>query len=109
LALFSISLSAFAQLLMKIGMSSGLAGNSALAVVMNPHVAGGFVAYGIGALLWLKVLSRVELSLAYPLVSLAFVVVAVLSWLVLGEHLSATRILGISSIVVGVVLIGGWS
>jgi drug/metabolite transporter (DMT)-like permease len=108
-ALFSISLSAFAQLLMKIGMSSTLAENSMFAVATNPYVAGGFAAYGIGAVLWLKVLSRVDLSLAYPLVSLAFVMVAVLSWLVLGERLSAGRIMGIGLIVIGVALIGALS
>ena len=47
-----------------------------------------------------------ELSLAYPLVSLAFVMVAVLSWVVLGERLSAGRIMGIGLIVIGVALIG---
>jgi hypothetical protein len=51
---------------MKIGMSSTLAENSMFAVATNPYVAGGFAAYGTGAVLWLKVLSRVELSLAYP-------------------------------------------
>jgi hypothetical protein len=55
---------------MKIGMSSNLAENSVFAVATNPYVVGGFVAYGIGAVLWLKVFSRAELSLAYPLVSL---------------------------------------
>jgi undecaprenyl phosphate-alpha-L-ara4N flippase subunit ArnE len=105
-ALFSISLSALAQLLMKLGMSSYQAGNSVLFAATNPYVAAGFTAYGAGALLWLKVLSRVELSLAYPLVSLAFVLVAILSWLVLGEHLSVTRMLGMGFIVVGIALIG---
>ena len=99
-ALSSISLSAFAQLLMKIGMSSDPAENSILAVATNPYVAGGFAAYGIGAVLWLKVL---------PLVSLAFVLVAVLSWLVLGERLSASRIMGIGLIVIGVALLGALS
>jgi multidrug transporter EmrE-like cation transporter len=108
-ALSSISLSAFAQLLMKIGMSANPAENSILAVATNPYVAGGFAAYGIGAVLWLKVLSRVELSLAYPLVSLAFVLVAVLSWLVLGERLSASRIMGIGLIVIGVALLDALS
>ena len=106
LALFSISLSAFAQLLMKIGMSSPQAGSSVIVAAINPYVAAGFAAYGASALLWLKVLSRVELSLAYPLVSLAFVLVAILSWAVLGEHLSITRMLGIGLIVLGIALIG---
>src|SRR6476646_3410254 len=106
LAVFSISLSAFAQLLMKLGMSSNQASSSIFVIATNPYVAAGFAAYGAGALLWLKVLSRVELSLAYPLVSLAFVLVAILSWLVLGEHLSVTRILGIGFILLGIALIG---
>jgi undecaprenyl phosphate-alpha-L-ara4N flippase subunit ArnE len=113
IALLSIVLSAAAQLLMKIGMTSvgstGLGGNSLLAAASNIYVAGGFAAYGIGAILWLKVLSRVELSLAYPLVSLAFVVVTVLSWLVLGERLSAGRIAGIALIVIGVAVMGALS
>ena len=85
LAICSISLSAFAQLLMKIGMSSNQPGNSIFFAATNPHVVAGLAVYGAGAILWLKVLSRVELSLAYPLVSFAFVLVAIMSWLVLGS------------------------
>lgn len=113
IALSSISLSAIAQLLMKFGMlgvrSSGATGNSLLiAAVINPYVFSGFAAYGIGAVLWLKVLSQADLSLAYPMVSLGFILVAMLSWVVLGEQLPLVRILGIALIVVGVALIG-WS
>lgn len=106
IALFSIALSACAQLLMKIGMSSNQAEHSVFIAAANPYVAAGFAAYGAGALLWLKVLSRVDLSLAYPLVSFAFVLVAILSWVVLGEHLSFFRILGMSFIILGIAVIG---
>jgi uncharacterized membrane protein len=109
IALFSISLSASAQVLMKIGMSSTTADASIMEAATNYYVLSGFAAYGIGAVLWLKVLSRVELSLAYPLVSLAFVLVAILSWLVLGERLSPSRIIGIALIVAGVTLMGALS
>jgi multidrug transporter EmrE-like cation transporter len=114
IALLSISLSAVAQLLMKIGMtglrSSGLIGSTLLiATATNPYITGGFAAYGLGAVFWLKVLSRADLSLAYPLVSLGFLLVAVLSWLLLGEHLSLGRVAGIALIVLGVALIGYFS
>ena len=112
LAFSSVSISALAQLLMKTGMTevggAGLTGTALLfATSTDPYVIGGFAAYGVGALLWLKVLSQTDLSLAYPLVSMGFVLVALLSWLVLGEHLSVGRISGIVLIVAGVALIGG--
>ena len=111
LAFFSIALSAAAQLLMKIGMSgigsSALTGApSLIAAIGNPYVAGGFAAYGIGAILWLQVLSRADLSMAYPLVSIGFVLVAGLSWLVLGEPLSIGRVVGTVLIIAGVVFMG---
>lgn len=112
LALASISLSSIAQLLMKVG-TTGVrlavqSGSPAIfATVTNMHIVAGFAAYGIGAILWLSVLSRVDLSMAYPLVSLGFVLVAILSWLVLGEHMPPGRLMGIALIVAGVALVGG--
>lgn len=111
LALASIGLSAIAQLLMKMGMAElrtlGLGGLSLLTgAAANPLVISGFAAYGVGAVLWLLVLSRTELSVAYPLVSTGFVLVALMSWLFLGEHLSPARLGAISLIIAGVVLMG---
>jgi len=110
-AMVSISLSACAQLLMKMGMmnvpTSGSSGTELIfKVSTNPLILGGFLTYGIGAVLWLKVLSQTELSMAYPFVSLGFVLVAILSWLVLGEHLSVGRVVGIALVVAGVVIVG---
>jgi multidrug transporter EmrE-like cation transporter len=109
-ALISILLSAFAQLLMKIGMTAvrlaADGGSLLLAAALNPFVLGGLCAYGVSAVLWLLVLSRVPLSLAYPLVSLAFIAVVVLSALVLHEPVSATRIAAVALIVCGVIVLG---
>jgi len=111
IALASIGLSALAQLLMKVGMAglnaAGLSGTALLVgAATNVPVIAGFAAYGVGAVLWLLVLSRTELSLAYPLVSTGFVLVAAMSWLFLGEHLSLARIGAIGLIVAGVALMG---
>lgn len=111
IALLSIALSAIAQLLMKTGMMGLRASDMStvpllVATATNPYIVGGFAAYGIGAILWLKVLSRADLSLAYPLVSLGFILVALLSWLVLGERITTGRIAGMALIIAGVLVMG---
>ena len=110
-ALASIALSALAQLSMKIGMTrireAHVTGPElATRIVLSPHVIGGLAMYGVGAVLWLAVLSRVPLSMAYPLVSLGFVFVSVLAWSVLGESLPLLRVAGIACILVGVAMVG---
>ncbi|MCC7352237.1 MAG: EamA family transporter [Anaerolineae bacterium] len=101
------------QLAMKRGMTEvgfitgELARLPAMAVraFTTPHVLLGFVAYFVSAVLWLIVLSRVELSLAYPVVSLGYVLVVLTSWLLLGEQVNLLRWLGVFVICVGVYLV----
>jgi drug/metabolite transporter (DMT)-like permease len=115
LALVSISMSAVAQLLFKVGMSAGpvraaladgAAAGVARAVALSPGVLGGLALYGLGTVLWLGVLSRTELSQAYPFVGLSFVLTAVFGVVWFNDSLSAQRIAGIAAIVVGVYLVG---
>jgi drug/metabolite transporter (DMT)-like permease len=114
LALFSVGLSASAQLLMKLGMTlpsvrhalaSGT-GPTLVAILSTPQVVAGLAAYGIGALIWLVCLSRIPLVMAYPLVSLAIVAVVLSSVFVLGETVSPMGLFGSALVVAGVVLIG---
>jgi drug/metabolite transporter (DMT)-like permease len=60
--------------------------------------------YGFATLLWVYVLRTVPLATAYALFSLAFLIVPVLAWLVLGERISANTLLGGAIIVVGVIV-----
>jgi multidrug transporter EmrE-like cation transporter len=115
LILTSIGLGAVAQVLMKLGMTAapmrealgtGAPVRIVAAVLTSPGVMGGLALYGIGTVLWLGVLSRVELSQAYPFVGLSFVLAAVLGYFVFADALSATRVAGIVLIVAGVVLVG---
>jgi len=112
LALVSISLSAAAQILMKLGMidrdatAAEALVDKVLAVALNPYVVAGLGCYGLSAALWLVVLSKLPLSAAYPLVALAIVMVIVASNLLLGEVVSPIRIAGSALIVLGVVLVG---
>jgi drug/metabolite transporter (DMT)-like permease len=115
LILASVALGAVAQVLMKLGMTAapmrealatGAAVPVVLAVLTSPGVIGGLFLYGIATVLWLGVLSRMELSQAFPFVGLSFVLAAVLGYFVFAEAVSATRVAGIALIVAGVVLVG---
>lgn len=112
--LFSVGLSAFAQLLLKTGMSqpaitAKLAQTNWLqtlqAVFLNPYILAGFFMYGLGAVLWLWVLAKMELSAAYPFVGLSFLLTMFLGMGVLGETLTVTRVVGTILILSGCVLV----
>ncbi|MGO9109310.1 MAG: EamA family transporter [Thermoguttaceae bacterium] len=114
LILLSISFSAIAQVLFKWGMSSdavmrALAGGSpvnvAVAVFLSAGVLGGLSLYGIGTVLWLGVLSRTEVSQAYPFVGFGFALTALIGYFLFGDTLGPLRIGGIALVVLGVFLI----
>ena len=107
----SILLAVAGQLLMKRGMMLfGTFPVSQLLVklvpmFLNPWVFVGFVCFGLSSIFWLVVLSRMELSLVYPMVSVAYVLVALFSWYYFKENLSVIRWAGIALIILGVFLI----
>lgn len=110
LALVCVLMSSAAQLVMKRGLGPGgadvadVAGTYAQAFT-SPLVWLGLVLYGASAVLWLWVLSRLDVSLAYPLVSLGFVLTMLLGILWLGEPFSWLRVAGCTLIVLGVSLL----
>ncbi len=115
LILISVTLSAFAQVSFKLGVSSARAAvtvpssasalEAAVAMVMNPGVIGGLFLYGIGTLLWLQVLARTDLAQAYPFVGLGFVITAVFGALLFGEPITAMRMAGMLLVIGGIYVI----
>ncbi len=108
LAMFCVLLSSAAQLAMKRGLgvhTTASMGNTYLHAMGSPFVWLGLILYGTSAVLWLWVLSRLDVSVAYPLVSLGFVVTLTLGVLWLGEPFSWLRVAGCTLIVVGVSLL----
>lgn len=74
-------------------------------VARNPGILAAIASY-IGAFfVWMLILRRSSLSLAFPLSSLVFVVVLLGSWLGLGEHISLLHWVGVGVIVVGIGLL----
>ena len=79
---------------------------TALRVAKEPKLWIGLTLFGISALFWLVVLSRVPLSVAYPFVGLSYVMVVAFSRVVLNEHVPALRWLGVVIVAVGIAIIG---
>ena len=74
-------------------------------IALSPWVILGLVIYGAGTFFWLMVLSRVDLSFAYPMTSMSYILIVISSWYFLGEAISPLRIAGVSTVVAGVLLI----
>ena len=108
----SVGLNAAAQLLLRLGMRSGLpVGRTGLGllldVALRPGVVGGLACYAVSLVLWLLVLSRTEASFAYPFLGIGFVVVALASFLLLGESFTARKVAGTLIIAAGVAVMAG--
>jgi multidrug transporter EmrE-like cation transporter len=108
-----VLLNAAAQLLLKAGTNSlgvitltrdnwpGEFGRMAV----EPHFIAGVACYGVSLVVWILGLSRVPVSVAYPLLSLGYVINAIGAYYLLGEALTAARWAGIGFIIVGVWLV----
>jgi multidrug transporter EmrE-like cation transporter len=111
--LLGVLLNAAAQLLLKQGMRQigpvhmdwAQAMPMGLQVAANPYVLTGLFAYVVSVLVWLVVLSRVDVSFAYPMLSIGYIVNAIAAYYLFDESLSPTRMLGILVIIVGVMLV----
>ena len=59
----------------------------------------------VSVVVWIMALSRVQVSIAYPMLSIGYVVNAVAAWFLFGEALTVQRLVGIGFIVIGVFLV----
>jgi drug/metabolite transporter (DMT)-like permease len=113
LILLSVASGVAGQLAIKVGVTRagtvGIGDSGAIATLItafrSPLVWLGLALYGLGALAWILVLTRLDLSLAYPFLALNFILIAIASRLFLGEAIPALRWGGIAVICVGILLI----
>lgn len=112
--LISVTLSALAQIAMKFGMSqpgvqAAMGATDTMrmiwSIVTSPGVVGGVSLYVLSVFFWLRVLSKIDVSLAYPFVSLGFVLTMMFGWLILGESLGPLKIIGTLLVCGGVFLL----
>lgn len=114
LILLSILIAIGGQVLLKVGMNQissaeiiSLNGAKSffLAVLKSPKVMTGLFLYGLSAIVWLIILSRVDLSFAYPMIGISYIFMLVISKFLLNEHVSPLRWIGAVVISIGVVII----
>ena len=102
LILVGVLLNAAAQLLLKAGTNAMPLG---LRLAIEPHILAGLACYVVSVVVWIVALSRVPVSIAYPMLSIGYVVNAVAAWYLLGEALTPMRLTGIGIIIAGVFLV----
>ncbi|WP_259779438.1 small multi-drug resistant family protein [Aestuariispira ectoiniformans] len=114
LILFTVTLSACAQLALKWGvgqarfddaMHNGIV-DIAISALMSPMIWVGLAIYGLSVVMWLWVLSKVDLSVAYPFVGVSFLVTLAFGAFILNEAVTPGRILGTVLIAAGCILVG---
>lgn len=71
----------------------------------QPMIFVGMIAYGLSAVCWLSILSKVDLSFAYPMISIGYVAILLMGWLGFGEHVSWLRWTGVLLISLGILAI----
>ncbi len=113
LILTGVLLNAAAQLLLKAGTNAvghfEFHVNNILPIGMKlafqPFIMGGMACYVVSLVVWIMALSRVPVSIAYPMLSIGYVINAFVAWQWFGEALTAQKLLGIGVIIVGVILV----
>ncbi len=113
LILTGVLLNAAAQLLLKAGVtrvgefqfSIDNAVPIGIKLATQAPIIGGLACYGISVVVWIMALSRVPVSVAYPMLSIGYIVNAFAAYWLFGESLNAQKLIGIGVIVIGVYLV----
>jgi len=115
LALSAPAIGTIGQLLLKHVMKSlgplgaaqlGSLGRICVQLALNPLFLLAVALYVLGFVIWLIVLSKLDLSYAYPILALSYCLVPVISHYLFGEQVSPMRWIGIAIICVGVTVVG---
>ena len=112
LGLVAIILLSVGQTSLKVGLNhiggvslaEGVA--SLLKVLRTPWVIVGFAFYGLSAILWLGVLSKLDFSLAYPMVGSTYVFTVLIGFFFFEETVTVERMLGVGLIMLGIFFLG---
>ena len=113
LVLLGVLLNAAAQLLLKAGTNRvgefAFSADNLVPVgaklALSPFILGGLGCYVVSVVVWILALSRVPVSVAYPMLSVGYIVNAFAAWMLFGESITAQKLIGIGFIVIGVFLV----
>jgi len=108
--LTGVMLNAAAQLALKasvkeigaIGLNFSSSSSAFLRLAFEPFLWAGLICYAISVVVWILALSRVDVSIAYPMLSMGYVVNALFAWQLFGESMNLARIIGMGIVLLGV-------
>jgi len=113
LVLTGVLLNAVAQLALKASVSdTGIINldlhsllTSANGLATNLWLWLGLICYAVSVVVWILALSRVDVSIAYPMLSIGYIVNAVAAWQLFGEPMNLAKVAGIGIIILGVYIL----
>ena len=112
LILLSVVLGVLGQISLKLGMREvgeielkDLASKKIFKLIFQKFVVAGIFMYGVATIFWLVVLSKEEVSFAYPLIGIGYILVAIFGKILFNENLTLLRMIGIVLIAIGAYLI----
>lgn len=111
--LTGVLLNAVAQLCLKAGTNNigelkfnqGALVSTVFKVAFEPYIIGGLTCYVFSVAIWIVALSKVDVSTAYPMLSIGYVVNAMAAYYLFGEAITDLKAVGILSIILGVYLV----
>lgn len=75
-------------------------------LLLNKYIVSGLFLYGLSFLMWIKVLTKLELSYAYPLISISYIVIFLASYFLFKEPFTIQKLIGSALILTGVIVMG---
>jgi multidrug transporter EmrE-like cation transporter len=113
LVLSGVLLNAIAQLFLKAGTNSigelFVPGTELLKsifrIAFEPYIIAGLFCYVLSVGIWIVALSKVEVSIAYPMLSIGYIVNAIAAWYLFGEIITVQKMVGIFIIIIGVYIV----
>jgi len=107
-----VTLNAFGQLFLKSGANiiGPITSESSFLQIMssavNLYIILGLISYALSISAWVVALSRVDVSIAYPMLSFGYVIVTIAAWILFNEPISLIKVIALSVIIFGIILLG---
>ncbi len=113
LVLGAVLLNTIGQIVMKAGAASLASVSFSIAtlphvfltILKSPLMMGALSLYGLSAVVWIMALSKLDLSQAYPMTSIGYILTAIIGVLAFGEVLTVGRVIGLGLILAGVFIL----
>lgn len=103
--IFCVLMVAVGQILFKLGAITATQQNANIGAFVNIYIVIALIIYAISTIIWIYLLRNIPLSIAYPFMSLSFILVPLASYYIFGDPLNLKMMLGGILIIIGVSMV----